>query len=1131
MLQCILGASGTGKSVHIHNMIDTLASESQKSILIVPEQFTYETEKRLFKQLGYSRFSHVTVTSFTRMAHDVFKTYGGIAGSYASDASKAVLMDLAITEMLDELDIYKKSASGKAFASTMLDAVSELKNAGISADALRSAANLLQDDYLSKKSSELALLYDAYQALLYSTYLDPLDDLPRAAKILETKGKDYFGGCTVFLDEFKGFTATEMQIIVTMLTHSTSLYAGLCCDTSDIESKATVFSSVHNTYNQLLQSAHRCSVTVKAPILLTKQYRFKNDMLAHMERNLFRPIIKRYKPDTPVPAISATLCSNEYDEVDFAVSRIVDLIQKEGYRYQDIAVISRDLEVYITKLQVAFKKNGIPFFTDSRNPIANKPLIRFIENALICASGGLRSEELLSLLKCGLLPYDTEHICELENYVYVWNIKGSEWLSPFTSSPRGYREEITDEDAEILSRINAIRADVSNTISTLSKNIKSKTVMEICKGLMQFVTQLELNKSIENIIASLYKNDTEEDTRLAEEYAAVWEIFVELLSIIITAAGSYKLTPDGFLRIFKLAAEGYDIASVPQALDCVVIGSAERIRTIDKKAVLVLGVNENVMPYTPSSGGMFTDRERELFRELSIELSPPIKDRLLEEHFIVYKTLCSPSDRLYLTARKSDISGHALSPSIVFSQLARMFGDSVVSDTSSLNGELYCKSKAAAFSYLAKGYFDNSELVASIKQILSKDDIYADKIAALDKAAKKHPFKISNKDNAQVLFGKQMSISSTRVDSFYQCRFKYFCEHGLRIHPLKRAELNPLEAGNLIHSIIYTVTQHDIFINNYSAAEIKKLIRSELDSYIVQVMGGAEAKTKRFLYLYRQMCESIFKVINRLHDELVQSRFTPCDFEYEINDSSEVKPLTLQTAEGSKIVVSGKIDRVDCYVNSKGEKYVRIVDYKSGKKEFKLSDVLYGLNLQMLIYLFCIEYNGTGKYENAKPAGILYMPAGEPIASLGKDAGEKDSQALINKHYAMNGLLLMDNEVLSAMEADYQGVFIPVETKKDSSFSKSAMESLVTIGQLAKIRKYINKLIIAMATELHHGNIEAKPIEGCCNYCNYGSVCAVDSSNSNSVKCTKLSKDDAVQLISKAVSDYEEEFPNNNKPS
>lgn len=1088
-LQLITGPAKSGKSTWITGKIDALSRRpDSRIILIVPEQFTFETEKNLFRSLGGEQFKHVNVTSFTRLATEVFRLYGGVAGQYANDCAKCVIMDMALEELRDSLEVYAKSARNRGFAQTMLEAVSELKNADVAAKDFLERSERLPDGPLKEKARETALIYAAYDTMLSRAYLDPLDDLSRAVRMLETR--DFFAGSTVIFDEFKGFTAPEYAMMKLIFRQAEAVYLSLCLDLERANRQpAGLFSTVREAYNRAEQYARQLELRILAPVKLERTY-FRSAALVHLEQNLFSPTMERWS-DEGLCDVHAALCRNEYAEVDYALSTIAQLVRREGFRYDDIAIISRDLESYLPKLEAGFLKYGIPYFTDQLIPAAHKPLIRFVQNLLSCASRGLTGENVLALLKCGMTRFSVEEIAELENYVFVWNISGRQWEEPFTGNPRGFQESFTEEDTAALASVNELRAFLAERLVRFRQEVRDASARQFCAAILSFLEGVGVQEALERLIADLYAKHEQEAFELAQEYARVWELLMELLDTIASASDERPMKPARFEALFALAVSTCHMGSLPQALDTVIVGSADRIRTGEKRAIFVLGVNENVLPYTPADTGVFTDREREQLRELEIDLAKPVKDRIREERFIAYKTLTSPEERLYLTARKATISGEIKAPSILFSELRRMFGDGVVLDADELPGDYYCQSGSAAFSRLAEVYLEDTPLRATLREVLREESAFSMKLDGLDRVLENRDFHIDDPKLATALFGREMNISPTRVESFYQCRFRYFLEQGVRAFPLRRAELDPLETGTLIHKVLYVVAQKVDLKVEYDRALVLRLIQSELDDYIESVMGGGETKTKRFLYLYRRLCGSILKIVDQLHEELAQSDFTPCEFEYEITKDSDILPLRLAGEDGVVVNVAGKIDRVDSYTAGSGEKYIRIVDYKSGKKVFKLNDVLYGLNLQMLIYLQCISQGGRGEYERCLPAGILYMPAGEQPATLPREASGEEIEEQKRRAYRMNGLLLEDREVLQAMDSSMSGLFIPVALKKDESFTAASKGSLVTLSELGRINGYIDHLIVNMARELHAGRVEAVPLPDVCSYCDYRGVCGV----------------------------------------
>lgn len=1082
MLQFVLGRAKSGKSTHLVNRITAYAKEGKKIIFIVPEQYSYETEKNLYKAMGIKLFKNVEVLGFSRLATEIFKTYGGVSGEYATDQSKLVIMEQAIEELRDNLEVYKKSSVQQSFPKIILEAVKEFKNAGVTPSCILEISSEIEDSYFKDKLSELSLLYEGYNALLTSSYLDSLDDISRAVKLASSRG--YFSDTYVFVDEFDGFTQTELDMLSLIMGEAKELTVSLCLDLEAAsKNEYSHFENVKRTYAKLFSLAKSRNTAVLPPVKLTASHLLCD--LRHLEQNLFSDSFSAF--DGEVKGIELYSFKNEYEEADFVSAKIFELVKDSDYSYSDIAVIARDLSPYQSRLESNFKSLAIPYYVDKLYPIAEKPLIRFTQNALSAVNGSYKSENILNLLKCGLTHFGTAEIAMLENYVFVWGINGSDWLNPFTSNPKGYKMGMNDDEAEELEKINEIRSFTTEALERFKKSIKDKTGADISRAVFSMLSDFHVKENTEKIIGELIEKA---DFVSAEDYKNVWDSLISLLNIMATTLKNTPVSRKRYEKLLSLIISETNIGKLPQTIDCVHIGSAERVRLGEKKAVFVIGANEGVFPLVPEQGGIFTAKERERLSSLEINISKPQLEQYNEERFIVYKTLALPTEKLFLTARKADISGKSMALSEVFSDIKKIFS---IEETESDNIPLsfYCKNPSESYNMLAKIYREDNPITSSIIKALKQDEVYSGKLSELERAYKKAPFEITDGKKATELFSKVMNISPTRIESFYKCHFRYFCEHGLQVRPLRKAELDPMETGTLIHDVLYSVTQKVNLSKDYEKKLVRKMVKEHLDKYIEEVMGGAKSKTKRFIYLYNRLCLSIMKIIDKLHEELSQSGFYPCDFEYEIADESDITPLKIVGDNNTVVKVSGKIDRVDRYISKKGEKYIRIVDYKSGKKEFKLNDILYGMNLQMLIYLYCIKENGKGEYESSIPAGILYMPAGESEPSLGRDASEEEVKQTKSKAYKMNGLLLRNDEILQAMEPDMGGLFIPITRNKNGEFSKTAQNSLVSLDDLAKINRYIDKLVLNMATELHQGKIEAYPIKDSCGYCDYRGVCGV----------------------------------------
>lgn len=1093
MLTFIEGSSGSGKSYFIREKIASLlARKEERIILLVPEQFSFESERQIHRLLGPRRAALVEVMSFTRLAEMIFREYGGLAGKYADNSKKLVLMNLAVHELKDDLSFYRKASAYESFTSLMLETVEELKNAGIQPGRLEEAALGAESDNLRRKAQDIGKIYDVYDALLHKTFLDPLESLERAAE--KVKGTAYFADTVIFVDEFKGFTAGELALLKEMISQSPQLYVSLCMEEEE-EGEYGLFAFVKATRDRLSRLARQSGVTVGVPIRLQPGARFDDPELRYLERIALRPGGKPYEGEK-TGGVKLAAAQNEYEEVDYALGTVLDWVQNEGYRYRDIVVIARDLDTYRPALESAFEKFGIPYYMDERNPVTDKPLIRFVLSFLELAAKGLTTEGVLGLLKCGLTPFSSEQVGELENYCYTWDIRGKAWRQPFTANPSGFAPELTEEDRAVLERVNQIRAYVASGLEAFTGSC-GDTARSVSLALYEALDQMEVRRCLKETIQEL---EEQNQPVLAEEYARVWEILLELMDAVVQAAGGVSMTLARYEELLSLVAGAYDMGSLPQTLDSVAVGNANRMRTENPKAAVILGANQGVFPFIPTAGGAFSQQERAALLRLGAEFLETSEQAIAEERFIAYKALAVPSSRLLITARRGDVAGKPLRPSELFSQAKTLLGKDSVVDASQAGLFHYCRSLSTAFLKLAENYRWDTQETAALREYLSRQEGYQSKVELLQQMVLKKPLSLNDPMTIRELFGSHMRLSPSRIESFYQCRFQYFCSGGMKVKPRSRAELNPIETGSLIHQVLYALTSSQEF--DFAALpekELRAAVRKELDDYLMTVMGGMEGKSARFQYLYSRMGRTVYKIARHLQQELSQSLFRPSDFELEISPKGEVPPLQVRTPDGTVISIQGRIDRVDTYEDKNtGEKYVRVVDYKSGAKKFQLSDLYYGLNLQMLVYLFCIWKNGRGRYQGMLPAGVLYMPAKEPTPGLPREADEGAAQKEEMAQYRMNGLVLSDPTILQAMDQEGAGIFIPARLNKDGEPDKNS--SVVSLAEMGKLYRHTCRLAEQMAEQLFDGRIEAEPVEGLgytpCAYCDFKSVCGISPEDS-----------------------------------
>lgn len=1149
MLNLIQGGSKSGKS---HTIFDKIAEfsgyineggdsyDSQPLLLIVPEQFSFEAERALFEKVGGKSFLNIKVTSFTRLAYEIFKAYGGLAGTYADDCAKTILMNQAINISSEDLNIYKKASKYTSLTSKMIAIINEMKMSGITYEDISNSCNDIQnDDFLKEKISEISTIYTNYEAILgEKDYIDHTGDLTRALKLIQDNNMDFFKDKYIFIDEFKGFTHVEYIWIKSMIAVAEEVYVSLCIDATRKEiGQLSPFASILTTKEELKALVDNKSNIEE--VILKKTY-YQNSQLNHLEKNIFTHVPQEYVSTTEKSNINIIECDEEYQELEYVSSTIKHLVSSNEYCYNDIAVISRDTDLYESIYEGIFDKYDIPIFYDQVVSVTQMPLIRFVQAFLNCIVNGVTPQNLLSMLKCELVPFSFYEVASFENYIFTWNItKISDWKKEFTQSVKGYgsrnlpqsvktitpTEEVTPEQQAVLDEqnkqslleqqelenINLIREYCINHISKFKNQTKDSSSIEFSQAVMETVVSMGIKDKLELQINDFLTSEPKELEK-AEEYSRVWEIFNELLSTIGNSIGKELISAKQFNDLFGLVASTYDMGNVQQSLDCVTFGCADRIRIDNKKVVFVLSVNDTIFPLTPVNNSLLSSRERDVLSSLSLPIPKVGIDKIKEERFIAYKTITSPTHELYISYLRKSTKGDDLLPSPVIKELTSIFGNDIAQTTADLPLSYFCHNDTSTLKqYLLKTNMEDTQK-ESFKQILENIPTTKIKLDSLDKIKSNQGFAISNLDIALKLFHENMVLSSTKIDTLSKCPFMYFCRYGLNILPLTKIEMSALNSGNLIHNVLDKTIKSSQFMSavNTNAplddVVINISIASHIEEFIQTEFGGTDFKTDRFLYLCERMQKSIYDIVERIYNEFTVSKFRPSVFEANIGygDDADFYPLVINRDDGRKITVIGKIDRVDCY-KSNTEKYIRIIDYKSGSTAFDLNDVFNSLNTQMLLYLQATT-NGAKieELKNSLPAGILYMPVGEESPDENDLTVEEEIKSKYLSSYQMSGLIVNDPpELINAMEEPAEVTDKKGNTSLEYQYipqiklnGKKIDKSLVTPQQLKHINDYINTKIVNMSKKLHDGKIPASPLhldnknkKLPCSYCDYKSVC------------------------------------------
>ncbi len=1094
MLNIITGRTGSGKTRYIRNLAAQIANnESGKAIIIVPEQFSFETERGMLELLGNEKINNVEILSFSRIAERLLRDNGKFTKKLADNATKAVLMSMAIESLQDKLVYYNKYQKNPLLIGQLLKFNRELKTCCISLETLTEVSTKVSKSTFSKKLDELSMIFKCYESLMNQKFQDDSLNLDLLADLL--LDVPYFKDKTVFVDAFAGFSAQEYKVLERIIATAENVYVTFCCDTTRNNQKYELFYNAMCEIRELRNIANRVNVKVAPEKILHSVKEFKDDALNFLEDNIFDVTENVYEKDCD--SIALVPCRNMTDECDFVASEIKRLVRKEGYRYRDIAVIERSEGVYRNQLLSSFRKYNVDCFQDNRQPILKQPLMAFMLSLFDILTEGFNSEYVLRLLKTGLYGFTIEEISLIEDYILMWKIKASEWRNEWTNNPAGFGVELNEHSQQKLDQINDLRAKIVGPIVALENRVTNTNGETISKELFSFLRSSKIDENLKKFAALLLKNGEEE---LALEQGKIWRILTEIFDNLYSATGDMQITLKRYRQLFEIIVSTKDLGRIPTGVDEVILGSADRIKATAPKAVFLVGANTGVFPSVSSSGVVLSDTERCELKDNQVKIISNLEYNSVSEKFIAYRAMTLATQKLYVSYSGVNCQSETLAPSELVHEIERMFTikgekDEIKVKVISPSALDFIESRKTAFSALVKESNKSSTLGSTLYDFFEKHNSN-NELDMLEKIGKTE-FSIKDEKIATELFGKSMYISASKTEKYYKCPFSYFCEYGLKAIPRREAEMDSAQTGTLIHEVFEKFlkenpkSEFEKFSNNEIRVKVNKII----DDYVEEKLSGYKNKPQSFARTIKLIKERSFEIVLRLIEEFSQCKFTPVNFELNIDNDGDIKPYVIDLENGGTVKIKGKVDRVDAY-KTEDNTYIRIIDYKTGGKEFSLGEVFEGLNMQMLIYLFAIWENGGDIYENVTPAGILYYQAKTVKVSENDKVNRYSDISKINKIFndkvRMSGMVLKNIDVIKAMEKKVEGVYIPITTnKKDNSYSGN----VISLKSLTRLQNKVNELIKGMATQLQSGVIRAFPTEKGCDYCKYGDICRRDEAD------------------------------------
>ncbi len=1041
-------------------------SDARRRLLIVPEQFSHESERAMCAVLGGGASMSCEVLSFTRLAGRLTDAAGGGAAPMLDPGGRMLLMYAALRRVADALTTYRAPSRKPAFLTGLLATVDECRSYRVEPEALMAAGEELggrQGD----KLKDLGLIYAAYRGLEAQGAADPRGRLDRLAVQLE--GTRWGAGMAFYVYGFTDFTPQEERVLSALMAQG-ELTVALVCGGEDDPSG--IFQPALRCAGRLARLAKAGAVPVREEVLDRPLARCPS--LAFLEENLFgEGPGQAWAGECAVVRVAA---ASPRQEVEWCAAEILRLLREENCRCRDIAVCARRLDGYGELVESVFARYGVPVFLSAMEDVLEKPVLALVTSALAAAGSDYPYEELFRYLKTGLTGITEEERDLLENYVLTWDLKGPAWTrqKPWDMHPEGYGREFTPADTALVAWLDGLRRRVIAPLEALRRGT-DKTGRGRALALYQLLEDIDLPTRLGQRADSL---DRRGERTAAAQYRQLWDILAGGLEQCALLLGDTELELEEFSRLFSLVLSQYDVGAIPVSLDAVTVGDAPRMAHKEVKALFLLGADSGAIPDCAVSPGLFTDQDRDALSAMEVELAPRQEDKLRREMTIAYETCCRPSQRLYVSYSAGE-GDNQRTPCFLWARLGALFPDAPVRD----GGDPLARLSAPDAALELAG---SSPAVA---EALKRVPGLSDRVERIQDAAGWRRGRLS-RPVVDALFGPVVPMSATKLDLVNSCHFGYFLRFGLDAKPRQRAAFRAAEYGTFVHDVLErtlrAAREEGTPLDDVRAVE--RLSQAAAERYEREVLSNLEGEPARFRVLFQRMKGAALAVARSVCAELAVSDFTPAAFELGFGPGKDLPPVEVE--QGVRLRLTGYVDRVDQWLHE-GKRYVRVVDYKTGKKSFDFADVADGRGLQMLLYLFALRREGKGLLgpEETVPAGVLYVPARTPLVDGERDMSDGEIQRARDRLLRRQGLVLDDPDVLSAMErpaGEYR--FLPVGTGRGGG------DSLVTPAQMEALDGYITAALRAAAGELAAGNIDADPYwqgadKNPCRWCDYKAAC------------------------------------------
>lgn len=1115
-LRFYFGPSGSGKSHRIYEEIMQRAAQEpgRNFLIIVPDQFTMQTQKDLVMRSDRGGILNIDVLSFGRLSHRILEEVGTKEMPVLDDTGKSLVLQKIAADLKEQLPAMGSLLHKQGYIHEVKSAISEFMQYGISTqDMDKLIASAEKRGALAMKLRDLKTLYRGFQDYIRDHFITTEETLDVLRRSL-VKSKILPDSVVVF-DGFTGFTPIQNRLIQELMRVCEETIVTVTIgeeeDPYQMDGEQKLFHLSKKTVADLVKLAAEAEVTRGEDVFVKGgPNRFTEaSALCYLEQNLFR---YQYEPYTEKQCeIRMFEALSPREEVHQTALYIRKLIREEGLTYRDIAVVIGDLEGYASYVETEFGQLEIPCFLDRTRGIVLNPMIEYIKSALQLYIRDFSYDTVFHFLRSGMADISREEIDELENYVIRTGARGYRTYSRlFTRKTeemqQGSGQEDTERAEETMERLNRIRQQFTDTVEILHMAPRAKAG-EYVDHLYDF---LEQNQVQQKLLNYQQRFEQEGDLAKAREYAQIYRLVMDLLDQIYELLGEEEISLQEFADILEAGFGEITVGTIPQNVDRIVVGDMERTRLKQVKVLFFLGVNDGNIPKNASKGGIISDMDREFLIESGTEMAPSPRQQMYIQRLYLYLNMTKPSQRLYLSYAKVNSDGKGIRPSYLIDTVRKLFPQLAVEYPQNRSRLEQIEGRQEGARYLAeelREYADGTLREEERQDFYLMYRAYEADPEGRDRltAAAFRRYKESGLSRivARALYGRQLENSVSRLETYAACACRHFLQYGLSLQEREEFGFEVSDMGNVYHAVLENFagklaesgrTWWD-FDENFATQAIKEAVEGYAATYGETVLYSSA----RNEYAITRMSRILTRTVLTLQQHLKQGSFQPDDYELSFRFAEDLDSIHVDLSEEEKMHLQGRIDRIDVSEDAE-HVYVKVIDYKSGNKKFDLAALYYGLQLQLVVYMNAAMELESRKHPDKEivPAALLYYHIDDPTIETPVELTQEQINEEILTKLRMNGVVNSDPAVVERLDRFLQdkSKVIPVEKKKDGSFS--ARSGILSREELHVVSAYVDTKIRQIGREILDGKIAANPYEKgneeACTYCAYKKVCGFDGS-------------------------------------